>query len=50
VAGLDGGLIALGRDGSLAMPFNTGLMYRGVAAGDRLDTAIWPVKEGGQGG
>jgi beta-aspartyl-peptidase (threonine type) len=42
IAGLDGGLIALGRDGSVAMPFNTGLMYRGVAAGDRVDTAIWP--------
>ena len=41
VAGLDGGLIALGRDGSVAMPFNTALMYRGRAAGGATRTAIW---------
>jgi beta-aspartyl-peptidase (threonine type) len=41
VAGLDGGLIALGADGSAAMPFNTALMYRGHAAGGEYRTAIW---------
>jgi beta-aspartyl-peptidase (threonine type) len=47
IAGLDGGLIALGRDGSVAMPFNTGLMYRGRAAGGRIHTAIWPGDQAG---
>ncbi len=46
IAGLDGGLIALGSDGSIAMPFNTALMYRGSAAGDQVRTAIWPDQEG----
>jgi len=46
---LDGGLIALGSDGSAAMPFNTGLMYRGQAAGGEFRTAIWP-EGGGAGG
>jgi beta-aspartyl-peptidase (threonine type) len=40
-ANLDGGLIALAKDGSVAMPFNTALMYRGRAAGGALQTAIW---------
>jgi beta-aspartyl-peptidase (threonine type) len=42
VEGLDGGFIALGADGSSAMPFNTGLMYRGRAAGGSVQTWIWP--------
>ena len=50
IAGLDGGLIAVGADGSLAMPFNTALMYRGQAVGGRIRTAIWPGEEGDQGG
>jgi L-asparaginase / beta-aspartyl-peptidase len=41
IAGLDGGLIAVARDGSVAMPFNTRLMYRGVASRGELRTAIW---------
>ena len=44
--GGDGGLIALGADGSLAMPFNTGLMYRGSASDGEIHTAIWPENEG----
>jgi hypothetical protein len=39
---LDGGFIALGTDGSSAMPFNTDLMYRGRAAGGPVQTWIWP--------
>ena len=42
VDGLDGGFIALGADGSSAMPFNTALMYRGRAAGGTVETWIWP--------
>ncbi|MFL5893772.1 MAG: isoaspartyl peptidase/L-asparaginase family protein [Thermoleophilaceae bacterium] len=49
LAGLDGGLIAVGGDGSVAMPFNTALMYRGQAVGGRIKTAIWPPDEGGEG-
>jgi beta-aspartyl-peptidase (threonine type) len=45
VAGLDGGFIALGSDGSFAMPFNTALMYRGRAAGGSVQTAIWTDQE-----
>jgi isoaspartyl peptidase/L-asparaginase-like protein (Ntn-hydrolase superfamily) len=41
IAGLDGGLIALARDGAYAMPFNTALMYRGRAAGGSVQTWIW---------
>lgn len=41
----DGGLIAVGRDGSLAMPFNTALMYRGCAGGGQLETWIWNEEE-----
>ena len=41
IDGLDGGLIALGKDGSWAMPFNTALMYRGRAAGGTVQTWIW---------
>jgi L-asparaginase / beta-aspartyl-peptidase len=41
VEGLDGGFIALGSDGSWAMPFNTALMYRGQAAGGSIKTWIW---------
>jgi beta-aspartyl-peptidase (threonine type) len=46
IANLDGGLVAVGSDGSIAMPFNTALMYRGVAVGGRLGTAVWPDQEG----
>ena len=42
VEGLDGGFIALGNDGSSAMPFNTALMYRGRAAAGTVETWIWP--------
>ena len=45
VEGLDGGFIALGRDGSYAMPFNTALMYRGRAAGGSVQTWIWTDHE-----
>ena len=44
-AGLDGGFIALGSDGSWAMPFNTALMYRGRAAGGSVQTWIWADDE-----
>ncbi|MFL5842996.1 MAG: isoaspartyl peptidase/L-asparaginase family protein [Thermoleophilaceae bacterium] len=37
----EGGLIAVGKDGSFAMPFNTALMYRGRAAGGSVQTSIW---------
>jgi beta-aspartyl-peptidase (threonine type) len=33
-AGGTGGLIAVGRDGSVALPYNTAGMYRGVARAD----------------
>ena len=42
---LDGGFIALGRDGSYAMPFNTALMYRGRAAAGSVRTWIWNEEE-----
>ena len=45
IAGLDGGLIAVGRDGASAMPFNTALMYRGRAAGGGVQTWIWGEEE-----
>jgi isoaspartyl peptidase/L-asparaginase-like protein (Ntn-hydrolase superfamily) len=45
VDGLDGGFIALGSDGSSAMPFNTALMYRGRAAGGSVQTWIWNDEE-----
>jgi L-asparaginase / beta-aspartyl-peptidase len=45
VEGLDGGFIALGADGSSAMPFNTGLMYRGRAAAGSVQTWIWTDQE-----
>ena len=45
IAGLDGGLIAVGTDGSAAMPFNTALMYRGRAAGGTVQTWIWAEEE-----
>jgi len=50
IEGLDGGLIALGRDGSVSMPFNTRLMFRGSAAAGRIETAIWRDEEEGSGG
>ena len=50
LADLHGGLIAVGGDGRIAMPFNTGLMYRGQAVGGRIRTAIWPGEEGDEGG
>lgn len=45
IEGLDGGFIALGSDGSVAMPFNTALMYRGRAAGGAVQTWIWRERE-----
>lgn len=45
IDGLDGGCIALGADGSCAMPFNTALMYRGRAAGGAVRTWIWNEEE-----
>jgi isoaspartyl peptidase/L-asparaginase-like protein (Ntn-hydrolase superfamily) len=45
VEGLDGGFIALGSDGSWAMPFNTALMYRGRAAAGSVQTWIWTDEE-----
>lgn len=50
LADLDGGLVAVGADGSIAMPFNTALMYRGQAVGGRIRTAIWPSEEGDRSG
>jgi L-asparaginase / beta-aspartyl-peptidase len=47
VEGLDGGLIALGADGSAAMPFNTALMYRGHTANGECRTAIWGDERSG---
>ena len=43
---LDGGLIAVGSDGSSTLPFNTDLMYRGRAAGGSVQTWIWRDGEG----
>jgi beta-aspartyl-peptidase (threonine type) len=41
--GGSGGAIVLGADGSFAMPFNTGGMYRGRIGGDGVPhVAIWP--------
>lgn len=45
LGGLDGGLIAVGSDGSAAMPFNTALMHRGRAAAGQLQTWIWNEEE-----
>ncbi len=40
--GGEGGFIAIGRDGSLAMPFNSRGMYRGwVRSGQAMETAIF---------
>ena len=55
----DGGLIAVGRDGSVATAFNTVGMYRGVAtSGGRFevhifdegtgDAAAWLLKQPGR--
>ncbi|WP_298577087.1 isoaspartyl peptidase/L-asparaginase [uncultured Luteimonas sp.] len=42
-AGGDGGAIALGADGSVSFPFNTGGMYRGWIGADGVPhVAIWP--------
>ena len=42
-AGGDGGVIALGADGSIALPFNTPGMYRGWIGSDGVPhVAIWP--------
>lgn len=44
--GGEGGLIALGRDGALAMPFNSRGMYRGwVRAGDAIRTGIFGLDQ-----
>jgi L-asparaginase / beta-aspartyl-peptidase len=45
IEGLDGGFIALGSDGSWAVPFNTALMYRGRAAAGSVQTWIWSEEE-----
>lgn len=45
VGDLHGGLIALGSDGSAAMPFNTAVMYRGRAAAGSIQTWIWSQEE-----
>ena len=45
----DGGLIALGSDGSASMPFNTALMYRGRAGGGSVQTWIWHEEEASDG-
>jgi L-asparaginase / beta-aspartyl-peptidase len=45
----DGGLIAVGKDGSWAMPFNTALMYRGRAAAGAVQTSIWADQKEGNG-
>lgn len=38
----DGGVVVVGRDGRIGMPFNTPGMYRGAAdAGGRFEVAIW---------
>ncbi|HEX5757614.1 MAG TPA: isoaspartyl peptidase/L-asparaginase [Thermoanaerobaculia bacterium] len=38
----DGGVVAVGRDGAIAMPFNSPGMYRGAAdAAGRFEVAIW---------
>ena len=38
----DGGLVAVGRDGSIALEFNSDGMYRGAAdSGGRFEVAIW---------
>ena len=38
----DGGLIAVGADGSIALEFNTPGMFRGAAdASGRFEVAIW---------
>jgi beta-aspartyl-peptidase (threonine type) len=43
-----GGLIAVGADGSLAMPFTTPVMYRGWARGDKpVQTAVGPELHNG---
>lgn len=43
-AGGNGGAIALGADGSIAMPFNTPGMYRGWVGPDGIPhVAIWPA-------
>jgi isoaspartyl peptidase/L-asparaginase-like protein (Ntn-hydrolase superfamily) len=49
VAGLDGGFIALGSDGSFAMPFTTALMHRGRAAGGSVQTWVWNDEEASDG-
>lgn len=43
--GGSGGLIALGADGSWAMPFNTALMFRGQISPDGARTWIWSDEE-----
>ena len=38
----DGGIIAIGRNGSIAMEFNTNAMFRGAANSlGRFDVGIW---------
>ncbi len=42
----DGGLIAVGRDGSIALSFNTSGMFRAAAdAGGRFEVSIWKTPE-----
>lgn len=45
----DGGLIAVGRDGAIAMEFNTNAMFRGAAnSRGRFDVGIWEEVRGGR--
>ena len=45
----DGGVIAIGRDGAIAMEFNTNAMFRGAANSlGRFDVAIWDEVRSGR--
>ena len=47
----DGGLIAIGRDGAIAMEFNTNAMFRGAADSlGRFDVGIWDDVRSGRTG
>ena len=48
VAGIDGeaGLIAIDRDGNIALPFNTRVMHRAQRRGDsEVETGVWAVAD-----
>jgi len=45
----DGGIIAVGRNGAIAMEFNTNAMFRGAADSlGRFDVGIWEDVRGGR--